>query len=201
MGLFYNDFQSKDELITPPSRTLSTPSPPGSTSSPSALTPPRPSPELPAHRTPAHREPELSKVLLHNAGRLDRGSRHARVATRMPPSTPDGSASAIELSLAIIAGATLCLGQLLHDHRYPIWATFHNTALPRQLPDWPDLPDRSDAQRSMARRRCGNLLESVFFGRAHLPRRRRRAGCARCSTAAHRADRGTPARRDGLGSE
>ena len=66
------------------------------------------------------REPELSKVLLHNglaltgsdkglAPRARRdiqaGARAGRFTVRDP-----------ELALAIVAGAALCLGQLLHDH-------------------------------------------------------------------------------------
>jgi AcrR family transcriptional regulator len=65
------------------------------------------------------RQPELSTVLLHNAlalARSDRGlapraRRDIEAATRTGRFTVDDP----ELALAVIAGATLCLGQLLHD--------------------------------------------------------------------------------------
>ena len=65
------------------------------------------------------RQPEISKVLLHNAlalARSDRGlapraRRDLDAATRAGRFTVHDP----ELAVAIIAGATLCLGQLLHD--------------------------------------------------------------------------------------
>jgi len=65
------------------------------------------------------RRPELSRVLLHNAlalARSDRGlapwaRRDLEAATRAGRFT----VSDPELAVAVIAGATLCLGQLLHD--------------------------------------------------------------------------------------
>jgi AcrR family transcriptional regulator len=66
------------------------------------------------------RQPELSKVLLHNAMALAGSSKGlaprarrdleaAACAGRFTIADPD-------LALTIIAGAALCLGQLLHDH-------------------------------------------------------------------------------------
>jgi hypothetical protein len=65
------------------------------------------------------RQPEISKVLLHNAlalARADRGlapraRRDLDAANRAGRFTVDDP----ELAWAVIAGATLCLGQLLHD--------------------------------------------------------------------------------------
>ncbi len=65
------------------------------------------------------RQPELSKVLLHNAlalarsdnGLAPRARRDLDAATRAGRFTVHDP----ELALAVIAGATLCLGQLLHD--------------------------------------------------------------------------------------
>jgi AcrR family transcriptional regulator len=65
------------------------------------------------------RQPEVSKVLLHNAlalARSDRGlapraRRDLDAATRAGRFAVDDP----ELAVAVIAGATLCLGQLLHD--------------------------------------------------------------------------------------
>ena len=65
------------------------------------------------------RQPELSKVLLHNAlalARSDRGlalraRRDLDAASRAGRFTVDDP----ELAVAVIAGATVCLGQLLHD--------------------------------------------------------------------------------------
>ena len=113
------------------------------------------------------REPELSKVLLHNglalvgsdsglAPRARRDIDAAVHAGRFDVRDP-------ELSLAIIAGATLCLGQLLHDHpdRDDAEAADHMTedllrmfGIPadeareisrRPLPDLGDVPRRGTA--------------------------------------------------------
>ena len=66
------------------------------------------------------RRPDLSKVLLHNGlaltgsdkGLAPRARRDIEAAARAGRFTVRDP----ELALAIVAGAALCLGQLLHDH-------------------------------------------------------------------------------------
>ena len=114
------------------------------------------------------REPELSKVLLHNGlalvGSQTAVSRLGPAATSRPPSDAGRfSVGDPELSLAIVAGAALCLGQLLHDHpdrddaeaadqvtedllrMFGIPADEAREISRRPLPDLGDIPERGTA--------------------------------------------------------
>ena len=65
------------------------------------------------------RQPQLSKVLLHNAPALARSDRGLapRAVRDLEAATQAGRFTVAdpELALTVVAGATLCLGQLLHD--------------------------------------------------------------------------------------
>ena len=113
------------------------------------------------------RQPQLSKVLLHNAMALvgSTGGLAPRARRDLDAAARAGRFTIVdpELAMTIVAGAALCLGQLLHDHpdRDDAEATDHVTedllrmfGIPadeahqisqRPLPDVGDVPDRDVA--------------------------------------------------------